>query len=822
MANLKSTDDRSIRVLHVDDSSDFLKVSKQLLTLMGNFEVDHALCVDEAFQKLEKQKYDVVVSDYEMPKKGGLEFLSELREQNNHIPFVLFTGKSREEVAIKALNLGADGYINKQGSTETVYGELAHTLELVNDRKRAEIALRKSESHYRLIAENARDVIWTMDLDGHFTYVSPSVFQLRGYTPEEVLQQSMMDALTPDSARVILEGFQRFWETGAIASNYYEVEQPCKDGSTVWTEVNFTVFRDKDGKPESILGVSRDITEHKKAEEELRKERQELDYVIDSSPIIIFYKDKEGKFVRVNKAFAEALQIPPEEFVGKTVFDFYSTKVAQGMTDDDFEVLESGHPKLGIIELYESASGLRWVQTDKVPVFDEKGFVVGLVGFAQDITERKQAEKEQEILAGFLNIVNRNTQLEGLIKATVAFLKEQSGCEAVGIRLKRGDDFPYYEVNGFPDEFIKSENSLCAKGSEGETLRDSTGNPVLECMCGNVIRGRFDPTKECFTKFGSFWANSTTKLLATASDEARQGRTRNRCNSAGYESVALIPLKTKTQNVGLIQLNDPREGMFSLETISLWERVSSEFALALDRSLSEAALKQSEKCAQETTRKLAVANEKLHVVGGLTRHDVGNKLTVIKSNMYLLKRQIGNNSEVDKFIREIDRAISDAGRLFEFSCLYEKIGSEKPININVEDCFNEAAGFFADFSAVKFVNASAGLVVAADSLLRQLFYNLIENTLKHGEKVTEIKLSFKKEGDCVKLVYEDDGVGVPEANKSRIFQVFSSGRGSGLGLKFVSRMLEVYGWKIIEEGTPGKGAKFVISIPKKSVCQENS
>ncbi len=160
----------------------------------------------------------------------------------------------------------------------------------------------------------------------------------------------------------------------------------------------------------------KEINKRKLMGETLEKERQELKLIIDSSPIIVFYKDKEGRLLRVNKTFSEALKMPEEDFVGKTVFDLYSSEIAQGMTDDDHEVLKSGHPKLNIIERYESASGIRWVQTDKVPIFDKNGIPVGLIGFTQDITERKAAEEEREKLIFELKeAFSKIKQLSGML-----------------------------------------------------------------------------------------------------------------------------------------------------------------------------------------------------------------------------------------------------------------------------------------------------------------------------------------------------------------------------------------------------------------------
>jgi DNA-binding response OmpR family regulator len=114
-----------LRVLYVDDDECLLRVSKQILEMDGKFKVDITTSVEEAFEMLEKESYAAVISDFEMPRKNGLQFLAELRDRGNDIPFLIFTCKDREEVAVRALNLGADGYFSKRGDAETVYGELS-------------------------------------------------------------------------------------------------------------------------------------------------------------------------------------------------------------------------------------------------------------------------------------------------------------------------------------------------------------------------------------------------------------------------------------------------------------------------------------------------------------------------------------------------------------------------------------------------------------------------------------------------------------------------------------------------------------------------
>jgi diguanylate cyclase (GGDEF)-like protein/PAS domain S-box-containing protein len=146
----------------------------------------------------------------------------------------------------------------------------------------AERAIQESERRYRLLADNASDVIWTMNLEGRFTYISPSVESLRGYAPDEVLQQRLEDALTPGSAAIACEVFENFLQTIQTNPNQpgatFEFEQTRKDGSSVWTESIISVMADDAGQVIGLLGVTRDIQARKQAETEQRNytRQQEL------------------------------------------------------------------------------------------------------------------------------------------------------------------------------------------------------------------------------------------------------------------------------------------------------------------------------------------------------------------------------------------------------------------------------------------------------------------------------------------------------------------------------------------------------------------
>jgi sugar-specific transcriptional regulator TrmB len=215
---------------------------------------------------------------------------------------------------------------------------------------------------------------------------------------------------------------------------------------------------------------------------------------------MIFKNGKPIDFVylQINEAFERITELHRGQVIGKGVL-----KVIPGIEGANPELFEvygrvSCSGKAEELETFVKPLNL-WLH---LSIYSpKKGYFAVIF---EDITERKKAEEERDITIHFLKIANSTTNTRDLIKETVDFLQKQSNCEAVGIRLKEGDDYPYYETRGFPPEHVKLENSLCMKDDTGCIMHDFKGDPILECMCGNVICGRFNPAKISSLRRGVF------------------------------------------------------------------------------------------------------------------------------------------------------------------------------------------------------------------------------------------------------------------------------------------------------------------------------
>ena len=293
------------------------------------------------------------------------------------------------------------------------------------------------------------------------------------------------------------------------------------------------------------MSLIKDIAEAKKVEEKLTKQAT----LIDLSPDAIIVKTLDDTITFWSHGAQTLYGWTKEEALGQKSRILLNTRYAERYG----EILGklACNKRWSGEKLQKTKSGQKiTVESRWLGRCNSQGKISEILETNIDITERKKAEAEREIMVEFLRIANAATGARGLIKGSLDFFQKQSDCEAVGIRLKEGEDYPYYETKGFPPEHVQIENKLCASDKDGCIIRDSKGKPVLECMCGNIICGRFDPSKKFFTENGSFWTNSTTQLLANTTAADRQGNTRNRCNSEGYESLALIVLMLETLGWG--------------------------------------------------------------------------------------------------------------------------------------------------------------------------------------------------------------------------------------------------------------------------------
>jgi len=224
---------------------------------------------------------------------------------------------------------------------------------------------------------------------------------------------------------------------------------------------------------------------------DLEQNREELQIIIDSSPIMIFYKDLENRFVRVNKTLAEATGLPREEIEGRTGADIYPDQGA-GYWENDREVIASGKPRTGIIEPINTASGMRWLQTDKIPYRDMEGNIVGIIGFSIDITERKQAEEalreNEKLLTSYLENAPEGiyiSDLEG------TFLYGNRMCEEItGYRREELIGKNFLEVNLLSENSLSEVSRLLQANMEGK----STGPDEIELISkeGHLIPVEID------------------------------------------------------------------------------------------------------------------------------------------------------------------------------------------------------------------------------------------------------------------------------------------------------------------------------------------
>ncbi|MBU0986757.1 MAG: PAS domain S-box protein, partial [Proteobacteria bacterium] len=270
----------------------------------------------------------------------------------------------------------------------------------ITDRKLMERALKESERKYRLLSDNVRDVIWTRDMNLRLTYTSPSVMEQQGYTAEEAMARTPEETWSPNSLKLVGKVLTEELEVekqekkNLLRSRTLEVEVKCKDGSTIWTEAKMSFLRDQNGHPTGIIGVTRDISDRKQAEESLRESEEKYRTVLEANPDPVVVYDIEGKVIYFNPAFTRVFGWTLAERLGNKM-DVFVPEEAWRETKMMIKKVLGG-------ERFSSIETLRYSKKGEIiPVSvsgaiykDKNGNPVGSVINLRDISHQKKLEAQ--------------------------------------------------------------------------------------------------------------------------------------------------------------------------------------------------------------------------------------------------------------------------------------------------------------------------------------------------------------------------------------------------------------------------------------------
>jgi diguanylate cyclase (GGDEF)-like protein/PAS domain S-box-containing protein len=301
------------------------------------------------------------------------------------------------------------------------------------------LALQESEKRYRLIADNATDLIWTMDMGLHYTYISPSVQRLRGYSVEEAMAHTVDQDLCPSSLDVAMKTLtkelarQRGEEKDLARARTLELEHFCKNGSTIWLEVTTTFLRGDDGQPVGLLGVSRDISERKQAQKEQEESEKRYRLLADNASDIIWTMDMNLRLTYESPSVARIRGYSPEEAMTQTMeetltpasLEVARKAFAEELTLEGAEQRDLSRSRTLELEHTCKDGSTVWLEVTTTFLRDEDGRAVGILGASRDISERKRAEEELQHLAT-LPGENPNPVIRAARNGTVLYANQGS------------------------------------------------------------------------------------------------------------------------------------------------------------------------------------------------------------------------------------------------------------------------------------------------------------------------------------------------------------------------------------------------------------
>jgi PAS domain S-box-containing protein len=830
------------KVLYVDDEPALLELTK--IFLSDHFDIDTEENPSKVLDRLQNTKYDVLISDFQMPRLDGIMLLKELRGRGDRIPFILFTGKGREEVAMDALNNGADFYLQKGGDPNVQFRELRNAILHLNNRSQMESSLVQSENRYRDLVESSNTIILKMTLDGRITYMNRCgrrFFEMESLAEGELAETIAFDLVTSfefvkDRIKFLLAN------PIGIANHSNTYPMTLKNGRDVWVSWSVSIIRNEAGEISELLIFGTDVTAAKNGEMELQRSMSLTRASLDTSDEGIIVLANDRTVLEHNSRYAEMWEIP-YELPGKL-----SKENVRRHLREKLRFPEQHIEHIDRCAQDPAAEGTFTIELLDGRIFEEYTTpfrigqeIVGRYWSYKDITKMKRTEQELiESEERFRNL--SENAFEGIVITIDGVIIDTN--EAL------------CHLTGYTSEELKGRSALdfLTKAS-APTVLEQEGTPStapyevqIICKDGRVldaqIRDRFSNWRGTKARIGAVQditerkqaEEQHSRLLEAipdfviVTDISGQISFVNKwaLERSGYSKediigknvfAFIVPEDVALAVENMRQMIEGRLGpveyrlMMKDGSLVRFEANGDVIRGPNGGSIDVVLIGRDITEHHRLEKSLREANSKLRILTSITRHDTLNKLMVIRGTLELDRRATDNPfmiRHIDKINQMVELLVEQA----DFIKDYQNMGASYPGWQSVQDVFGRAALRFG-WSEVQFDVRAGGATIIADPMLEKVFYNLIDNSMKHGDKVKKITVEIKVIDRDLIISYQDDGVGIPAQDRDHLFEE-GHGKDHGLGLYLAKEILAITDITIAETGPPGGGVCFEIRVPEGS------